>query len=1217
MKLFALVALFSLFACSKACETDASVCASCVLEGQKVPRVVKLCDLNGTACVVNETVSAKVLCGDNDDDDEVLCSVDGTKAATFLVQENIGSSDSPCLLSLAFNSFSNFDVKGKVSAKVVNVTASGLTTVSGQLYAESYAKVKSKDVRISGTIEVDGNGEKVKSCRSEAKCAHPTPDEESFEAATKKLCLVDANINTLPFSVAIHAESLLDTSNGKVSSSDIVLCASSIVGNVMTRITASSKSFAVASTMMLNGAKISSDGPGSASYGARGGTVYFFASEKLNATSAEFRANGGDGVVCGGAGGYVNINSAHVTGLATASAQGGSGVKSGECGTVNLTGCSPGAALRPVEDVPCECGSPFSSKNKGYNFCLNCDIGEAPVSDECVECVPGSIAPKSGEPQCLPCGKGKYQTYERAQTCSTCPVGKYNAEVLCVGKLCCLRCAPRPRSSTFVNVSGGATERECPYECAEGLVPPKCVNSLENLLGPFFGTVQGIIVTTVVIMLSGITISVLRSARLRQRLAKDNAFHSSELLRFGWKERNAERRSSLKRNASSERAFVCRLYLHGSNGSNGKGKWRLGDSQSFHTLAKLRAHCRDPQRALDELKGVLENTENVEAISSVRRGHLFEVIRDMLENMFMRPLVHLFRAARRKRRAAKIAERFRTHEFKCGLAFKFGCTSDFRVAYVDAYSQRSQSVTTTLPMVILFGGNGSYHEPFYLDPNDEILREIPNLPQIASSFIDEPLVAFVNDVNVRVRCITQGMLRSKLLKKSQAKEMEELSSYLVRVEGTLGELTVSFGVFRPHQRSLGNTVADVSFQPGLLLRHIDDNDDDDVRTNELAVYKPPSLATPKQKSAPKDIPSKDLSKSKMAPDDQYSSLASLSSNVLAPMTPIGTPIERLKSARLHPSSPLSRSQSVIRREALGMDLHETERKPESEPQRIELEGPGRVMYGPLEFDRAFPCTAIIFCKNRKSALAPSSSKGRMELRLPETNRTSLLSRRGVRDFKKGVTSLMACIFTLIRTLRLLFSSNNIFKLRNVKPERPWWFPRSLTSSEYCDVLNLCLMINNCCDGLLSVIMISGIYCQVDDDPDDSYECSRVTFYLTMLLYPAALLLTPLLGFVAIGAWKLGFMRAYSDFIRLSVINCLFSVGGNIYFYATTTTMQFIVCASVLLIKLLQLEISQQFLAHKESSRTCRGFRGLHHHNSFAVEIEDARAPISSNAEAAL
>ena len=90
MKVLALVALFSLFACSRACESDASVCASCALKGQKVQRVVKLCDLNGTACVVNETISAEVLCGDNDDDDDdVLCSVDGTKAATFLVQENI------------------------------------------------------------------------------------------------------------------------------------------------------------------------------------------------------------------------------------------------------------------------------------------------------------------------------------------------------------------------------------------------------------------------------------------------------------------------------------------------------------------------------------------------------------------------------------------------------------------------------------------------------------------------------------------------------------------------------------------------------------------------------------------------------------------------------------------------------------------------------------------------------------------------------------------------------------------------------------------------------------------------------------------------------------------------------------------------------------------------------------------------------------------------
>lgn len=55
------------------------------------------------------------------------------------------------------------------------------------------------------------------------------------------------------------------------------------------------------------------------------------------------------------------------------------------------------------------------------------------------------------------------------------------------------------------------------------------------------------------------------------------------------------------------------------------------------------------------------------------------------------------------------------------------------------------SLTPNLPLALLFAGNGSMENPFYLDPNDMLLRAVPGVSGL-SRFIDLDWIDFVAEV---------------------------------------------------------------------------------------------------------------------------------------------------------------------------------------------------------------------------------------------------------------------------------------------------------------------------------------------------------------------------------------------------------------------------------------------------------------------------------------
>ena len=897
------------------------------------------------------------------------------------------------LLARLVSNFKTFDSfvlseNTQLAGNSLNVTAQTLSVAKDAvLRADEFVKLKAVNIAIAGTVRASPPDYRAKTCRD----AYTPP---SFPTAS--LCSsIDAVVNGTAYPIGIVSSAPFILEGAALQSPSIIVCAPTVEATGATKVAVIKTAYVDANSMFLSDTEISADGSSSlGSYGYPGGDIVLRARDIINSTNLVLSARGSNGVLCGGAGGSIAISSstAKIIGIGTCTAKGGSGTKKGATGVCTVEGCRAGSAKR------------------GSKFCLDCDIGQAPQNNTCVDCEEGYVASRPGSPVCTPCGKGKYQVWHE-QKCSVCQVGKYNGLEACMGEYDrCLRCAPRPRRSKFINETGGSVVHKCPYACFDDLVPPNCVDALENALGPFFGSIQGICVSVAVLLLVCITLSILKGARDRRRMNTD--YHLSDMSRFGWVERNTEKRAV---GDNESRGFVCRLYFLGTNSSGGKHRWTMSDdihSYSQKSLIALKELKGDPKRVLSSLKKVVDASsfpKSRTSVADVRRGHVLDLLREIFLFTFARPFAHMFKTARRKARASRMAESFQG-KFN---EYKFGCTSDFSIGYVDVYAPSSES-RNILPLVILLAGEGSYHNPYFLDPNDTLVRDIPKMPQIAS-FIDESWVTCINEINTRLRCITPAMVKRKLLGNS-CKRIEDLIAYLVRVEGTLGELTLSLGVFRAHQCGFGSSLGDISYQPGILLRHVSDKGTGDFG-GDAGPSKTPSILIPYSPPLPTPSPSR-----KQECDQQYASLsshASLSSDMLAPMTPVS--LGKRQSMKMKsPSSPMERSRSVIRREALGMTL-QGNREESSDAALMGTEkefGPLTIAYGgSIAIDRTLPCPGLLFAANRHSALE-SAQGSSMEIRLPESRRRFAGASYGVREVQRAAQpSLGACLRSFGRFAR--------------------------------------------------------------------------------------------------------------------------------------------------------------------------------------------------------
>ncbi|KAE8893105.1 hypothetical protein PF006_g4671 [Phytophthora fragariae] len=138
-------------------------------------------------------------------------------------------------------------------------------------------------------------------------------------------------------------------------------------------------------------------------------------------------------------------------------------------------------------------------------------------------------------------------------------------------------------------------------------------------------------------------------------------------------------------------------------------------------------------------------------------------------------------------------------------AVKLGYCADYSLVYLELlYKESSQSVcvpTTkigkpSLPLVLLFAGCGTYFSPFYLDPNDLLVRSIPQCPEL-TAFIDEPWIEFVAELNELLRVVQrdEASLVESLIPVAVYLEKQRALAALGNNSSKLGGLRIYLGRF--------------------------------------------------------------------------------------------------------------------------------------------------------------------------------------------------------------------------------------------------------------------------------------------------------------------------------------------------------------------------------------------------------------------------------------
>lgn len=182
-------------------------------------------------------------------------------------------------------------------------------------------------------------------------------------------------------------------------------------------------------------------------------------------------------------------------------------------------------------------------------------------------------------------------------------------------------------------------------------------------------------------------------------------------------------------------------------------------------------------------------------------------------------------------------------------AVKLGYCADYSLVYLELlYKESSQSVcvpTTkigkpSLPLVLLFAGCGTYFSPFYLDPNDLLVRSIPQCPEL-TAFIDEPWIEFVAELNELLRVVQrdEASLVESLIPVAVYLEKQRALAALGNNSSKLGGLRIYLGRFYVQDElDMGE-----EFKLGLFLTTADESMDN-VSSNNNNVQQAHQQAPP-------------------------------------------------------------------------------------------------------------------------------------------------------------------------------------------------------------------------------------------------------------------------------------------------------------------------------------------------------------------------------------
>ncbi|ETV94805.1 hypothetical protein H310_11479 [Aphanomyces invadans] len=340
--------------------------------------------------------------------------------------------------------------------------------------------------------------------------------------------------------------------------------------------------------------------------------------------------------------------------------------------------------------------------------------------------------------------------------CRVCDKGSFKQER---GSSECLVCKNSPVNAHYTH--NGSTSSECLWSCDPGYTGIHCLSPLDDFFDMFGGKLVFFVVAF------GALVSIVVAGYLCKKdlytpdKSSSNVLEKDHLLakRPWYKHRLSRmiwpRVGYPKLQENELKIHMARIYLSGNNTQENP----------------LRLHA-DVPRGLDlvldkdKFKNLAEHVNSILAFST-GGSMLFN-----LTKMLCYPLASDVMFYRRHKKFNALKRWMSKYNHECMLgarsrsmanALKLGYCADYSLAYIELlYVENNPSSCIPrppgivgkphLPLVLLFAGLGTYESPLYLDPNDLLVRSVPQSPEL-TAFIDEAWIEIIADLNAMLRVV--------------------------------------------------------------------------------------------------------------------------------------------------------------------------------------------------------------------------------------------------------------------------------------------------------------------------------------------------------------------------------------------------------------------------------------------------------------------------------
>eukprot|EP00750_Incisomonas_marina_P000180 INCI10162.2.p1 GENE.INCI10162.2~~INCI10162.2.p1 ORF type:complete len:1966 (-),score=295.66 INCI10162.2:62-5959(-) len=586
--------------------------------------------------------------------------------------------------------------------------------------------------------------------------------------------------------------------------------------------------------------------------GGSGGTILLAGQDLMG--SGTVSVAGGDSLAPalgttggGGGGGFVALQWLnHTAGYGrqwtgTMPVSGGSGYDHGGSGLITSQGCVPG-----TESIFCDKCSPGQ-----YS------ISTESLQVGCQNCLAGFFSASSGATTCHQCPGGYYMNSPGASTCDICAVGTYSASPTaaaycksCVNKpenaeyyqageknskcsFSCLsgfagfECEQCPISNTNFEVCSGngvcvgngldpynvtvnaihvncndstSSQYVCGNcSCAPGYVDTICITQLQRIIqslgGPLGFSLIVVAVVVVIGMIPVLCCNIKSCPGYRKKTDTSNLSRQGShlaLVKVNTLEYSLlnGRSAGQMMTGSAIEKYVVRLYCTGNNTPDAPLQLAVEPADARLAAIVTRAGFRQFAEDFNKL-----------AQFSRRQRTMYCFLR------MLPPLGELYVASIRKRRCAELLRYVQRHNHNFFRSSRvqhiknslFAAASEdsslffVDVADIEAAPDEKYAYCRRGPLLVPFAGEGTYFSPFFLDPNDILIKSIPEAATHMGSekFIDQQWCDFVQDLNVALRVVDVCALP---LRKNQSMEkvMQFVSDFrdLCRRKAHLGGISI-------------------------------------------------------------------------------------------------------------------------------------------------------------------------------------------------------------------------------------------------------------------------------------------------------------------------------------------------------------------------------------------------------------------------------------------